>query len=83
MEETRGRKKSQEAERAAPHTWRVWWTVRTPLGLWEYNQRVEYAETKDRAVNAALAKIRRDYPGACVTRCDEITSPVFPAGPPE
>jgi len=66
---------------AAQTAWRVWWTVRNPLGLWDYSQRVEYAVTKSQAANQALAKIRRDYPHGCLTAVEEI-KPGEPGAPP-
>jgi len=78
------KKKSCEEEQgtATPHAWRVTWTMRTPLGLWEYHQRIEYAESKSLAVNQALAKIRRDYPHGLVAACEEITSVALPPASP-
>lgn len=64
--------KEEKHGAAEPQAWRVTWTERNPLGLWNYHQRVEYAETKDKAVNQALAKIRRDSPHGCVTACEQV-----------
>lgn len=65
---------SDEEKKAAQHAYRITWIEKNPLGRWNTHQRVEYAESKDRAVNAALAKIRRDYPAGCVTACEPIIS---------
>lgn len=69
---TKSKRFSNEEERAEPQAWRITWTERNPLGLWNYHQRVEYAESKDRAVSQAIAKIRRDSPHGCVTAAELI-----------
>lgn len=65
MEQTKG-------SQGEPHAYRIVWREKTPSGRWIEHSRVEYADTQERAANAALAKIRRDTPGGVLVSAERL-----------